>query len=215
MKVPNHWESLVKANNVWKYWSGNNPPPADYGNWNQLGYNDQNWSSGQGSIGYGDNDDNTTIAAAPSILMRREFMVADVDDITHLMFHADYDDGFIAYLNGVEIMRSENLSASPAYNEFTSWDHEAVLYSGGIPDHVFMDAEQVEDLLQTGNNILAVRVHNRAANSSDMTSNFFLGRNCFHFVQLPKFTAMDCYSNSSSTCRFQTIAWRNCGNQRY
>ena len=112
LKVPNHWESLVKANNVWKYWSGNNPPPADYGNWNQLGYNDQNWSSGQGSIGYGDNDDNTTIAAAPSILMRREFVVADVDDITHLMFHADYDDGFIAYLNGVEIMRSENLSAS-------------------------------------------------------------------------------------------------------
>ena len=43
LKVPNHWESLVKANNVWKYWSGNTPP-ANYGNWNQLGYNDQFWS---------------------------------------------------------------------------------------------------------------------------------------------------------------------------
>ena len=69
-------------NDVWKYWSGNNPQPADYANWNALNYNDQNWASGQGGIGYGDNDDNTTIAATPSILMRREFTVSDVDDIT-------------------------------------------------------------------------------------------------------------------------------------
>ena len=174
VKMPNHWESIVKADDVWKYWSGNNPQPADYANWNALNYNDQNWASGQGGIGYGDNDDNTAIAATPSILMRREFTVSDVDDITHLLFHADYDDGFIAYLNGVEIMRSANISASPAYNEFTSWDHEAVLYSGGLPEHILMDADKAAELLQTGNNVLAIRVHNRAANSSDMTSNFFL-----------------------------------------
>lgn len=128
VKVPNHWESIVKAENIWKYWSGSTPP-ANYGDWNQNGYNDQNWSSGQGGIGYGDNDDNTIISATPSVLMRREFVISDLSDITNLLFHADYDDGFIAYLNGVEIMRSSNLSAQPAYNEFTQGQHEAVMYS--------------------------------------------------------------------------------------
>ena len=174
LEVPNHWESLVKANDTWNYWSGNNSQPADYANWNQLNYNDQNWPSGQGGIGYGDNDDNTIIPATPSILMRREFVVVDVDDITHLLFHADYDDGFIAYLNGIEIMRSANLSAEPAYNEFTSVDHEALLYSGGTPEHILFDADEVDSLLQPGVNVLAVRVHNRSANSSDMSSNFYL-----------------------------------------
>ncbi|NBR78842.1 MAG: TatD family deoxyribonuclease, partial [Alphaproteobacteria bacterium] len=50
------------------------------------------------------------IATTPSILLRHEFVVHDVEEITHLIFHADYDDGFVAYLNGQEIMRSDNLS---------------------------------------------------------------------------------------------------------
>ena len=104
VKFPSHWEALVVAENIWKYWNASSPPP-NYNDWNQLGFNDQNWSYGQGGIGYGDNDDNTTIAATPSILMRKEFQIVDIQDITHLLFHADYDDGFIAYLNGVEIMR--------------------------------------------------------------------------------------------------------------
>ena len=71
-KFPSHWEALVVAENIWKYWNAASPPP-NYNDWNQLGFNDQNWNSGQGGIGYGDNDDNTTIAATPSILMRKEF----------------------------------------------------------------------------------------------------------------------------------------------
>ncbi|MDC0383154.1 chitobiase/beta-hexosaminidase C-terminal domain-containing protein, partial [Schleiferiaceae bacterium] len=171
---PSHWEALVVAENIWKYWTGSSPPP-NYNDWNELGYNDQNWNSGQGGIGYGDNDDNTTIAATPSILMRKEFQIVDVLDITHLLFHADYDDGFIAYLNGVEIMRSDNFAnSSPSYNEFTTYDKEAVMYDGGIPESQLFDTDEVQNLLQSGTNVLAVRVHNASANSSDMSSNFFL-----------------------------------------
>ena len=174
VKFPNHWEALVLADQIWKYWNGSSPP-TNYNDWNQLGYNDQSWNSGQGGIGYGDNDDNTTIAATPSILIRKEFQIVDIQDITHLLFHADYDDGFIAYLNGVEIMRSDNFaSATPAYNEFTTVDKEAVLYSGGIPESQLFDTEAVQDLLLSGTNVLAVRVHNASANSSDMSSNFYL-----------------------------------------
>ena len=189
VKFPSHWEALVVAENIWKYWNASSPPP-NYNDWNQLGFNDQNWSSGQGGIGYGDNDDNTTIAATPSILMRKEFQIVDIQDITHLLFHADYDDGFIAYLNGVEIMRSDNFgSVTPAYNEFTTFDKEAVMYTGGMPESQLFDAEAVQNLLQSGTNVLAVRVHNASANSSDMSSNFYLSAGIestdFNYQSLP------------------------------
>ena len=174
MVYPNHWESLVKAENIWRYWSGTNTPPANYSQWNELGYNDQGWPQGQGSIGYGDNDDNTIIGPTPSILMRREFVVNDLEDITHLIVQADYDDGFIAYLNGVEVMRSTNIIGTPQYNDFTSIDREAEMYSGGSPESLVIGREDAMDLLQTGTNVLAVRVHNASANSSDLTSKFFL-----------------------------------------
>ena len=174
LSFPNHWEALVVASNIWNYWTGQTPP-SNYGDWNTVGYNDQTWNSGPGGIGYGDNDDNTTIASTPSILLRREFQIVDLNDITHLLFHADYDDGFIAYLNGVEIMRSDNFAnLSPSYNEFTTADKEAVMYSGGTPESQFFDTENAQNLLQTGTNVLAVRVHNASATSSDLTSNFFL-----------------------------------------
>jgi len=174
LELSNHWESIVLATNTWKYWTSNTPPP-DYGNWNTQSFNDQNWNTGQGGVGYSDNDDNTIIASTPSILLRKEFQIADIDDITHLLFHADYDDGFIAYLNGVEIMRSNNFANfSPSYNEFTSVEHEAVLYTGGIPEHQLFKPEEVHELLTNGTNLLAIRVHNASASSSDMSSNFFL-----------------------------------------
>ena len=171
-KFPNHWEALVIPENNWKYWLGTSAPPND---WKLPGFNDQSWDIGQGGIGYGDNDDNTIISTVPSLFLRKEFQVLDLNDITQLLFHADYDDGFIAYLNGVEIMRSYNFNNFyPSYNELTNANHEAVLYNGGIPDHIFFNTEEIQELLVTGSNLLAIQVHNASANSSDMTSNFFL-----------------------------------------
>jgi len=171
-KFPHHWESLVKANNIWKYRIGNTAPPN---NWNSLAGNDQNWNAGQGGIGYGDNDDNTIITSTPSLYLRKTFTISDMNDITQLLFHADYDDGFIAYLNGTEIMRSSNFNNFyPNHNDYTNVDHEAVLYNGGIPESKFFNTNKVQELLINGTNLLAIQVHNASANSSDMSSNFFL-----------------------------------------
>ena len=171
-KFPHHWESLVKADDIWKYRLGNTAPPN---NWNNFAGNDQNWNTGQGGIGYGDNDDNTIISSTPSLYLRKTFIISDINDITQLLFHADYDDGFIAYLNGTEIMRSSNFNNFyPEHNDYTNVDHEAVLYNGGIPESKFFNTDKVEELLVNGSNLLAIQIHNASANSSDMSSNFFL-----------------------------------------
>jgi hypothetical protein len=171
--VPNHWESLVKAQNTWKYWLGFSEPPS---NWNQTSFDDQLWNSGIGGFGYGDNDDNTiTNSNATSIYLRIQFSISDIADLTHLLFHADYDDGFVAYLNGSEIMRSLNFDVqTPLYNTLTTSDHEAVLYNGGVPESILLNNGQLSSLVLQGNNVLAIQVHNTSTTSSDMSSNFFL-----------------------------------------
>ena len=105
---PNHWESLVKAEEDWRYFLGSSSISDD---WNTNNFNDQSWLLGQGGFGYGDNDDNTIIASNTiSVYLRKTFDIQDINDISHLTLHADYDDGFVAYLNGTEIMRSNNFN---------------------------------------------------------------------------------------------------------
>ena len=60
-------------------------------------------------IGYGDNDDNTIISSNTISVMRKTSNSRNKWFITP-DFTCDYDDGFIAYLNGTEIMRSNNFS---------------------------------------------------------------------------------------------------------
>ena len=107
--------------------------------------------------------------------MRIKFSINDINDLSHLLFHADYDDGFVAYINGIEIMRSTNFDVlNPLYNTLTNSDHEAILYNGGIPESIFFNKIQLSQFLVQGENVLAVQVHNTSTTSSDMSSNFFL-----------------------------------------
>ncbi len=130
-----------------------------------------------GGFGYGDEDDGTEIESAVSVYIRRNFTVSNMDDLISAFLHADYDDGFVAYLNGTEIGRSNNLGEPGtfvSYDETTSTDHEAQLYWGGYPEAYTLDSQQLVSLLTVGENVLAVQVHNVGITSSDMSSNFYL-----------------------------------------
>ena len=70
-----------------------------------LAFNDSSWSSGKGSIGYGDSDDSTAIQPVPSIYMRKPLQYFK-NTLKSLTLQSDFDDGFVAYLNGVEIARA-------------------------------------------------------------------------------------------------------------
>ena len=94
-------------------------------------------------------------------------------------------------------MRSNNFNNFyPNYNELTNANHEAVLYNGGIPDHIFFNTEEIQELLVTGSNLLAIQVHNASANSSDMTSNFFLSAGIASNNILPNTAKLD-YTTSN------------------
>lgn len=168
-----HWETAVFAENTWRYSLGV-LAPANV--WIMPGFDDSSWEEGPGGIGYGDGDDNSIIPSSPSVFLRREFEVADTSKIEMALLHADYDDAFVAYLNGVEIARA-NIGVPgtmPPYYQYSDTDHEAQMYQGGTPESFPVSKSMLSQLLTDGTNTLAIQVHNVTANSSDLSAIFFL-----------------------------------------
>ena len=169
-----HWETAIFADDIWRY---NVPDTELASDWNTNSFNDGSWTLGQGGFGYGDGDDGTVLDQATSVYFRKSFNVGDITKLSKAILNADYDDGFVAYLNGVEIARSDNLSnygTIVPFDASTSYDHEAALYSGGYPEEIILDSLSLSSILISGQNTLAVQLHNFGTSSSDLSGNFFL-----------------------------------------
>ncbi len=164
------WETAIWFNNYWKYLLPKGAVPST---WTQPGFNDVNWTSGKGGIGYGDGDDSTTISSSNmSVFMRQKFDVPDTGKIVRMVLSMDYDDGFIAYLNGVEIARS-NMNGK-AWNDSATATHEALIYQGLAPETYNISDSVFRNLLMPTGNVLAVQVHNLLPSSSDLSAIPFL-----------------------------------------
>ena len=169
-----HWETAVKSNTTWRYFAGTSQPDT---NWRNLSFNDNVWSSGTGGIGYGDGDDQTSISSnSKSVMMRKTFTVTDTGDIVKAIFNIDFDDGFVAFLNGSEIARKNFgvVGDRPSYNDLASASHEARMYQGDDPDSFYIDPVYLKTILKLGSNVLAVEVHNQTSSSNDLSAIPFL-----------------------------------------
>ncbi len=166
--VSTAWETIIDWGDTWKYIVPEAEPSAD---WRSTGFDDGSWNSGKSGFGYGDNDDSTVLTQILSVFLRKEFTVDNVSICKKALLHIDYDDGFVAYLNGHEIARG-NLGIEgipPAYDQVaSSSSHEATMYSGGRPEE--FETDSVFKYLNQGENILAIQVHNHSTGSSDLTA---------------------------------------------
>jgi hypothetical protein len=90
------WDAVINWGDSWSYWPGTS---ARVSNWDDPGTDISNWSTGPSGFGYGDNDDNTNLGQIISVFARKTFQIDDPTMITKALFHIDYDDGYIAYLN--------------------------------------------------------------------------------------------------------------------
>jgi len=137
--------------------------------WRMLDFDDSDWQNGATGIGYGDGDDETIVPnGIRSVFLRQKFEVTDPNQIQEILLDIDYDDAFVAYINGKEIARANIESgAFPPYSAGAMTDREAQFYRGGeLQRYKLTD---LEDILVTGENLLAIQVHNINTNSSDMT----------------------------------------------
>ena len=168
----NHWETAINNDDVWKYFPGASQPPA---NWYQTAFNDAVWLSGQGGIGWADGDDNTIISTVNSLYLRRSFSVTDTSKIAMALLNMDYDDGFIAYLNGTEIARHNIGNATgdlPPFNQLANLNHEAEMHQNGLPEGFILLKNELNYSLKNGINVLAIQIANYTAD--DLSSNTWL-----------------------------------------
>lgn len=160
----------------WTYYKGRaEPSPGPEGDpttqWATLDFEDSDWLPGVTGIGYGDGDDATVLSDMRgnyrSIYMRRRFTVDDPQQFDNLILEMAYDDGYVAYLNGHEVGRSDNMEdrgTPPAFDQSPSQSHEA----DGAPDTI--NLRGLVSVMKPGENVLALQVHNRTLNSSDLTA---------------------------------------------
>ncbi|NOY38382.1 MAG: T9SS type A sorting domain-containing protein [Chlorobi bacterium] len=165
----NHWETVVFASDTFRYFPGTSQPPAD---WMQPAFDDTFWQEGPGGFGYGDGDDATVLDGILSVFLRKSFTITDTSIIPWGVLHMDYDDGFVAYLNGHEIARGNLGQPGTAvpYNQSADTWHEAVMYQGGYPETFVVPAEIIKQYMMEGENVLAIQVNNYGTTSSDFSA---------------------------------------------
>ncbi|MFC1528920.1 CotH kinase family protein [Candidatus Latescibacterota bacterium] len=170
--VVKHWETVITQGDEWKYLVGLSEPSED---WRFLDFDDSGWESGPSGFGFGDDDDTTVVPQTASFFIRKTFNIDDKTTIITSLLQIDYDDGFVAYINGTEIARANitgTVGTPPPYNQTAKESIEAKMYTGGNPS-VF-SIENVQSLLVTGENVLAIQVHNFNILDKDMTAIPFL-----------------------------------------
>ncbi len=161
-------EINIPASSSWYFFRGKSEPSNGNLQWTMTDYDDSGWESGRTGIGYGDGDDTTLLTDMKwnylSIYLRKGFYVTDPSRVKQLFLRIDYDDGFIAYLNGSEIARRQmgETGTFVAYNSPSTGEYEA-----GTPETI--DVSSFLSLLQTGNNVLAIQVHNMSLTDTDVS----------------------------------------------
>src|SRR5205814_6837692 len=105
-----------------------------------------------------------------SMFVRIPFVVSDVSQLDALTLRLRYDDGFVAYLNGEEVLRINGPAETPI-GEALPWNASA---TASRLNDVSANAEEFDFTpvvrnggLQSGTNILAIQGLNSAAADGD------------------------------------------------
>ncbi len=146
------------------------------GDWTAPGFDASGWSQGQYGVGYDTAAPPNATAllktlvapGAYSVLTRATFHVDHASDVTGLRLGADFDDGYVAWINGVAVNLASMPDGDPAWNT-NAISHESS--NAAAPNYgSLVDILPVaRPYLRDGDNVLAIGVWNfNAPNSSDL-----------------------------------------------
>jgi hypothetical protein len=169
---------LLNYNDEWQYRKGTTAPQA---NWKtvDVGSLDATWLSGNGGFGYAGNSTETTLigtALSDMPNLYRNFYIRQnfgappvVDTNDHLLLTVDWDDGFIAWLDGIYLtnFNTANPPSEPAANTAASASHESSRGDNNPQPLRTFDLGPVGNRLGPGVHVLAAMGLNDSIGSSD------------------------------------------------
>ena len=159
---------FISKGSLWSYNdNGLIPNPL----WKEIEFFEDSWSSGYAELGYGDDDEATTVSYGDdsdekhiTTYFRKEFFVENILGVESLVLKVLRDDGVVVYLNGEEVMR-DNMPFGDIYHyteasSSISFSNEEEFIVWTLP------ASQII----VGDNLLAVEIHQVSETSSDILS---------------------------------------------
>jgi methionine-rich copper-binding protein CopC len=190
---------LVAYGSAWKYLdNGTNQGTA----WRGTAFNDAAWASGNAQLGYGDGDEATVVSYGPNAsakyittYFRKTISIADASILTSISGNVKRDDGVAIYVNGTEVYRN-NLAAGAGHTTLATLasDDGATAQPFNFSPAAFV----------TGTNVIAVEIHQNAANSSDISFDLELIGNTGSGALLTRGPYMNMGNQTAVTLRWRT-----------
>ncbi|WP_462255473.1 T9SS type A sorting domain-containing protein [Ferruginibacter sp.] len=173
-------DAMVPFGSTWKYLTGTGVTPAGVApplGWNTLAFGDGAWPSANGELGYGDGDETTCIPSGgggtlcvptgnkyTTTYFRKTINIANPLAFTNFRFKVERDDGFVLYVNGVELSRNNMPGGAINNTTFASATFNDVVTTFTVPNTAFA----------IGNNVIAVEIHQNTASDNDLSFNLEL-----------------------------------------
>ncbi len=165
-------QTLVAQGSNWKYLDNG----TDQGTaWIQAGFDDSSWKTGKAELGYGDNDEATTVGYGSdannkfiTTYFRTSFTVTNPTAFTNYFLRLLRDDGAVIYVNGNEVWRSNMPAGSINFSTL------ATAGIGGTDETTFVTTTIPPSAFVAGKNVIAVEIHQSAITSTDISFDFEL-----------------------------------------
>jgi hypothetical protein len=151
-------------------------PTSDIGqSWKYPAYDDSHWTSGTGGVGYergtgyesfiGIDVGAQMYGGNTSCYIRIPFTLTPqrTQDLAGLTLRVRYDDGFVAYLNSVEVAR-DRFTGTPQWNSAAQDSHA----DADAVSFIDFDVSAWIAQLRQGDNVLAIQALNATTTSSDL-----------------------------------------------
>ncbi|MFN3852262.1 MAG: metallophosphoesterase [Spirosomataceae bacterium] len=170
---------LITSGDSWKYLdNGTNQGTS----WRNVSFNDASWASGNSELGYGEGDEATVVGFGPNA--SNKYVTTYFRKVINLpntfnsfTLRGKRDDGVVVYFNGTEVFR-DGLSGAVSYNTLAT--------NAADDGQVWLSTTLAGNVLQAGQNTIAVEIHQSAINSSDISFDLeLIGQNSIYVSRGP------------------------------
>lgn len=162
-------DEVILRGSEWRYVPGTDQEAPSTIAWRFPSYDDSEWQHGSSPLGYGLSSLGLPLTEMrdhyTSLFLRQTFSLPRLAQLDKLILDATYDDGFIAWINGTEIVRSGAPAASDSNLPLTATATQPL--DQPVRNQWEIATKDLPSLLP-GTNQLAIRVLNESIGSPDL-----------------------------------------------